>query len=331
MSGMKRRAFITLLGGAAAAWPLAARAQQPGTVPVIGFLHSGTAAPFAAQLAAFQQGLKEGSYVVGQNVAIEYRWAEGKVDRLPELAADLVRRNVNVIAAVGGPPSNLAAKNATTTIPVVFNTGADPVKMGLVTNVRQPGGNVTGITFFSEELGTKALSLLRDLVPGAKTIGLMVNPNNPETPRRSADAMAAALALGLTMEVVRASTPPDIDKAFDSLSERRVGALLLGADAFYGGRVQQIVSLAARHKLPAMYYRREFAEAGGLASYGASVTDAYRQVGVYVARVLRGEKPGELPVIQAAKFEFVLNLNTAKALGIDVPMAFSAAADEIIE
>jgi putative tryptophan/tyrosine transport system substrate-binding protein len=329
---MKRRSFITLLGGAAAAiaWPLSPRGQQP-PMPVIGFLHSGTAAPFEAQLVAFQQGLKDGGYVVGQNVAIEYRWAEGKVDRLPELAADLVRRRVSVIAAVGGPPSNLAAKNATTTIPVVFNTGADPVKMGLVTNVRQPGGNVTGISFFSEELGTKALSLLRDLVPGAKTFGLMVNPNNPETLRRSADAMAAARALGLTMEVVHAATPPDIDKAFDSLSERRVGALLLGADAFYAGRVQQFVSLAARHKLPAMYYRREFAEAGGLASYGASVTDAYRQAGVYVARVLKGEKPGELPVMQAAKFEFVLNLKTARALGIDVPMAFSAAADEIIE
>jgi putative ABC transport system substrate-binding protein len=282
-------------------------------------------------LAAFQQGLKEGGYVVGQNVAIEYRWAEGKVDRLPELAADLVRRKVDVIAAVGGPPSNLAAKNATTTIPVVFNTGADPVKMGLVTNVRQPGSNVTGITWFAEELGAKALSLLRDLVPGAKTVGLMVNPSNPETPRRSSDAVAAARTLGLTMEVVHAATPPDIDKAFGSLSERRVGALLLGADAFYGNHIQKLVSLAAHHKMPTMYYRREFAEAGGLASYGASNIDAYRQVGVYVARVLKGEKPGELPVMQAAKFEFVLNLKTARALGIEVPMAFSAAADEIIE
>jgi putative tryptophan/tyrosine transport system substrate-binding protein len=288
-------------------------------------------APFEANLAAFQQGLKEGGYVVGQNVAIEYRWAEGKIDLLPELAADLVRRKVNVIAAAGGPASNLAAKNATTTIPVVFATRADPVKMGLVTNVRRPGGNVTGITFFSEELGAKALSLLRDLVPGAKTVGLMVNPSNPETPRRAADAVAAARTLGLTMEVVHAGTPPDIDKAFGLLSERRVGALLLGADAFYGGRIQQIVSLAARHKMPAMYYRREFAEAGGLASYGASVIDAWRQAGVYVARVLKGEKPGDLPVMQAAKFEFVLNLKTARALGIDVPMAFSAAADEIIE
>jgi putative ABC transport system substrate-binding protein len=247
------------------------------------------------------------------------------------LAADLVRRKVNVIAALGGPPSNLAAKNATTTIPVVFNTGADPVKMGLVTNVRQPGGNVTGIAWFAEELGAKALNLLRDLVPGAKTVGLMVNPSNPETPRRSADAVAAARTLGLTMEVVHAATPPDIDKAFGSLSERRVGALLLGADAFYGNHVQELVSLAARHKMPAMYYRREFVDAGGLASYGASNIDANRQAGVYVARVLKGDKPGELPVMQAAKFEFVLNLKTARALGIDVPMAFSAAADEIIE
>ena len=327
---LRRREFIALVGGAAVASPRAACAQQP-QMPVIGFLHSGTAAPFEALLAAFQQGLKVGGYVVGQNVAIEYRWAEGKVDLLPELAADLVRRKVNVIAAVGGPPSNLAAKNATTAIPVVFNTGADPVKMGLVTNVRRPGGNVTGITFFAEELGGKALSLLRELVPGAKTVGLMVNPGNPETPRRSTDAVAAAGALGLAMEVVHAATSPDIDKAFELLSERRVGALLLGADAFYGGRIQQLVSLAARHKMPAMYYRREFAEAGGLASYGASVTDAYRQTGVYVARVLKGDQPGELPVMQAAKFEFVLNLKTARTLGIDVPMAFSAAADEIIE
>ena len=224
---LRRRGFITLLSGAAA-WPLAARAQQPA-MPVIGFLHSGTAAPFEAQLVAFRQGLKEGGYVVGENVAIEYRWAEGKFDRLPELAADLVRRKVNVIAAVGGPPSNLAAKNATTTIPVVFNTGADPVKMGLVTNVRQPGGNVTGITFFAEELGAKALSLLRDLVPGARTVGLMVNPGNPETPRRSAEAVAAARALGLMMEVVYAATPPDIDQAFELLGN-------VGFDPVYGAR-----------------------------------------------------------------------------------------------
>jgi putative ABC transport system substrate-binding protein len=327
---MRRREFITLLGGAAAAWPITARAQQ--SMPVIGFLHSGSAGvAFEGQLVGFREGLKEGGYIEGQNVAIEYRWADGNIDRMPELAADLVRRNVRVIAAPGGPPSNLAAKNATTTIPVVFVTGADPVKVGLVSNVRQPGGNVTGITFFAEELGAKSLSLLGQLVPSAKTVGLMVNPLNPETPRRAADAVAAARALGLGMEVLYAATPSDIDKVFDTLTERRIGALLIGAEATYTAHIQQLISLAARHKVPTMYWRREFAEAGGLASYGTSVTDAYRQAGVYVARILRGDKPGELPVIQTVKFEFVLNLKTARTLGIDVPMGLSAGADEVIE
>ena len=327
---MKRRAFIAALSGAAAL-PFAARAQQ-SAMPVIGFMHGGApAAVYEAQLAAFRDGLKEGGgYVVGQNVAIEFRWAEGKNDRLPELAADLVRRKVNVIAAAGGPPSNLAAKNATTAIPVVFVTGADPVKVGLVTNVRRPGGNVTGVTFFGEELGAKSLGLLRELVPRAKTVGLMVNPSNPETSRRVADVIEAARKLGLTMEVVNAA-PPNLDKAFDTLAERRVEALLVGAEATYGGHAPQLIALAARHKIPTMYWRRELAEAGGLASYGTSVIDANRQAGVYVGRILKGEKPGELPVVQTTKFEFVLNLKTARALGIDVPMAFSAAADEIIE
>jgi putative tryptophan/tyrosine transport system substrate-binding protein len=330
MLDLRRRQFLTLLGGAAVAWPLAARAQQ--AMPVIGFLHSGSAGvAFEGQLVAFREGLKEGGYIVGQNVAIEYRWADGHIDRLPELAADLVRRNVRVIAAPGGPSSNLAAKNATTTIPVVFVTGADPVKVGLVSNVRQPSGNVTGITFFTEELGAKSLSLLNQLVPYAKTVGLMLNPLNPETPRRAADAVAAARALGLEMQLLYAATPSDIDKVFDTLTERRIGALLIGAEATYGAHIQQLISLAARHKMPTMYWRREFAEAGGLASYGTSVTDAYRQAGVYVARILRGDKPGELPVIQTVKFEFVLNLKTARALGIDVPMGLSAGADEVIE
>jgi putative tryptophan/tyrosine transport system substrate-binding protein len=213
----------------------------------------------------------------------------------------------------------------------VFVTGADPVKVGLVSNVRQPGGNVTGITFFAEELGAKSLSLLGQLVPYAKTVGLMVNPLNPETPRRAADAVAAARALGLEMELLYAVTPSDIDKVFDTLTERRIGALLIGAEATYTAHIQQLISLAARHKMPTMYWRREFAEAGGLASYGTSVTDAYRQAGVYVARILRGDKPGELPVVQTVKFEFVLNLKTARALGIDVPMGLSAGADEVIE
>src|SRR5262245_1349712 len=330
MFEVRRREFITLLGGATAAWPLAARAQQ--AMPVIGFLHSGSAGgAFEGQLLAFREALKECGYIVDQNVAIEYRWADGNIDRLPELAADLVRRNVRVIAAPGGPPSNLAAKNATTTIPVVFVTGADPVKVGLVSNVRQPGGNVTCITFFTEELGAKSLSLLNQLVPYAKTVGLMVNPLNPETPRRAADAVAAARALGLEMELLYAATPSDIDKVFDTLTERRIGALLIGAEATYGSHIQQLISLSARHKMPTMYWRREFAEAGGLASYGTSATEAYRQAGVYVGRILRGDKPGELPVIQTVKFEFVLNLKTARALGIDVPMGRSAGADEVIE
>ena len=296
-------------------------------------MHSGTPSglTYERQLAALQSGLKEGGYVVGQNVAIEYHWAEGKIDRLPALAAELVRRKVSVIAAVGGPPSNLAAKNATTTIPVVFVSGADPLRVGLVTNVRRPGGNVTGITFFAEELDAKSLTLLRELVPQATTLGLLINPLNPETPRRSADAVAAARTLGLTLEVVHASTLSDLEKAFETLSQRRVGALLVGAEATYSGYSPQLISLAAQHKIPAMYWTREIAEAGGLASYGASPVDAYRQAGVYIGRILKGEKPGELPVIQSAKFEFVLNLKTARRLGIDVPMAFSAAADEIIE
>ena len=327
---MKRREFIIGLGGAAAL-PFGARAQQ--AMPVIAFMHSGTqSAMYEGQRAGFREGLKEaGGYVIGQNAAIEFNWAEGKVDRLPAIAADLVRRKVSIIVAVGGPPSNLAAKNATATIPVLFVTGADPMKIGLVSNVRRPGGNVTGITFFAEELGAKSLSLLRELVPRAKMVGVMLNPLNAETPRRAADAIAAAQKLGLRVEVVHATTPSDIDKSFAGLADRGVEALLVGAEATYGGYSKQMISLAARHKMPTMYWRREQAEAGGLASYGTSVTDAYRQAGIYAARILKGEKPGELPVIQTTKFEFVLNLKTARALGIDVPMAFSAAADEIIE
>ena len=326
---MLRREFIAGLAGAATL-SVAARAQQ--VIPVIGFLHGGSATGLInLQVAAFRQGLKDGGFTEGQNLLIEYRWSDGQNERLPELATDLVRRNVSVIATVGGPASNIAAKNATTTIPVMFNTGADPVKTGIVSNLRRPGGNVTGVTFLGEELNAKALGLLRELMPRAETVGHIVNPNNPETPRRVEDTIAAAKKLGLAMEVVNAATPAEIDRAFEMLVERRIGALLIGADALFGGRIDQLVSLTARHKMPTMFARREFTEAGGLMSYGASVVDAYRQTGVYVARILKGDKPGELPVMQAAKFEFVLNLKTARALGIDVPMAFSAAADEIIE
>ena len=326
---MRRREFLSLIGGTTVI-PLAVQAQQPA-MPVVGFLHSEAAGPIQSQLVAFQEGLKEGGYVVGQNVAIEYRWAEGKVERLPALAAELVSRGVNVIAGVGGPPSNLAAKNSTTTIPVVFSTGADPVKLGLVSNLHRPGSHVTGITFFAEELGGKSLSLLRELVPTVKTIGLLANPNNPATPRSSADTLAAARALGLTMEVVHAAAPDEIDTAFDKLGERRAGALLVAADVFYSSNIPRLVSLVTRHKMPAMYYRREFPMAGGLASYGTSVVESYRQAGIYVARILNGDKPGDLPVMQTVKFEFVLNLKTAKALGITFSHNLLSLADEVIE
>ena len=323
---MKRRHFLMILSGALVLGPQAAHGQPP--VPVVGFLHSETPGP---QMAAFEQGLKEGGYLVGQNVAIEYRWAEGNIEKLPALAAELVNRKVNVIAGVGGPPSNLAAKNATTTIPVVFTTGADPIKLGLVSSLNRPGGNVTGITFFAEELGGKSLSLLRELVPPVKTMGLLINPNNPATPRSSADTLAAAEKLGLTMVVIPASTPGEIDKAFDTLIERQAGALLIAADVFFSAHIQRLVSLVTRYKMPAMYYRREFPTTGGLTSYGTSVADAYRQAGIYVTRILNGDKPGELPVMQTVKFEFVLNLKAAKALGITFSHNLLSLADEVIE
>jgi putative ABC transport system substrate-binding protein len=325
---MLRRGFIAGLGSAAA-FPQVAHAQQ--AVPVVGFIHGGTAAPFANQLQAFNRGLQEGGYTVGQNVAIEYRWAEGDVARLPALAAELVNRRVNVIASVGGPPSNLAAKAATTTIPVVFNTGADPLKMGLVTSMNRPGGNVTGVTFFSEELGSKGLHLLHEIVPAAKTIGMLVNPSNTETARRTEDLLAAARVLKLATEIAKAATPSEIDTAFAALTERRIEALLIFADAFYGGRIEQLVQLTSRYRLPAMFYRREFPDAGGLVSYGTSIVDSYRQTGGYVARVLKGDKPGDLPVMQASKFEFVINLKVARSLGLDIPGAITARADDIIE
>jgi len=326
---MQRREFITLFS-AAATWPFAARAQQPG-MPVVGFLHS--AAPDSAEplVAAFRQGLKEGGYVEGENVALEFRWAQDHFDRLPAMATDLVRRQVSVIATMGGPYSNLAAKAATTTIPIVFNTGADPVKMGLVTSLNRPEGNLTGVSFFAEELGSKELGLLHELVPNVTVVGLLVNPSNPETPRQSAATLEAARVLGLQPHLINASSPDGIDKAFDALVEGRAGALLIGADAFFGNRVDQLVGLAARYRMPTMYYRREYTEAGGLVSYGTSIKDAYRQAGIYVARILKGAKPGDLPVMQSTRFEFVINLKTAKALGIDVSPGLSARADEVIE
>jgi putative ABC transport system substrate-binding protein len=324
----KRREFITLLGGVAA-WPLAARAQQP--VPVIGFLHSASADAFVRQVAVFQQGLRDNGYVEGQNLVIEYRWADGRSDRLATLAADLVRRDVAVIAALGGNNPTLAARAATRTIPIVFNTGADPVRSGLVPSLSRPGGNVTGVSFLVEELGAKTLGLLHELVPKAMVIGVLINPSNPEAERETMMMQEAARTLGLRLEIIRSATANEIDNAFPILLERRVGALIVIADPFFGSRTAQLVELAARDRIPTAYYRREYAEAGGLMSYGTSANEAYRQVGNYVARILKGTKPAELPVYQVVKFEFLINLKTAKALGLEVPPGLSARADEVIE
>jgi putative ABC transport system substrate-binding protein len=307
----------------------AARAQQP--VPVIDFLHSASADAFVRQVAVFQQGLRDNGYVEGQNLVIEYRWADGRSDRLATLAADLVRRDVAVIAALGGNNPTLAARAATRTIPIVFNTGADPVRSGLVPSLSRPGGNVTGVSFLVEELGAKTLGLLHELVPKAMVIGVLINPSNPEAEREIMMMQEAARTLGLRLEIIRSATANEIDNAFPILLERRVGALIVIADPFFGSRTAQLVELAARDRIPTAYYRREYAEAGGLMSYGTSANEAYRQVGNYVARILKGTKPAELPVYQVVKFEFLINLKTAKALGLEVPPGLSARADEVIE
>jgi putative tryptophan/tyrosine transport system substrate-binding protein len=327
---LKRREFITLLGSAAAAWPLAARAQQ-SAMPVIGFLHSGSANTFASELAAFRQGLKDGAYVEGQNVTIEYRWSDGRFERLPDLAADLVRRNVSVIAATGGHVSTLAAKAATATIPIVFTSGSDPVKAGFVASMSRPGGNITGSSFFVADLGPKTLGLLHELVPKATMVALLVNPKSPEAEHQPAELQRAARALGLEVEILTASSAQEIDQAFVVLTERRAGALVVGADPFFYHRLDQLAALALRHGIPATFPLREFPAAGGLMSYGTSITDAYRQAGIYAARILNGAKPADLPVTQSTRFELVINLKTAKALGLDVPLQLQQLADEVIE
>jgi putative tryptophan/tyrosine transport system substrate-binding protein len=327
---MKRREFITLLGGAAA-WSLAARAQQP-TIPLIGFLHSASAAAFAAPLAAFRKGLSEAGYVEGQNVAIEYRWAEGQNDRLPALAAELVHRRVAVIVTPGSTAAALAAKAATATIPIVFVIGADPVKIGLVASLNRPGGNATGINDFGVEIGAKRLGLLHELLPGAARFGVLVNPENPfVTESYVAELQPAASVIGRQIEVVSASTNGDIDTAFATLVKKRADALLISPDALFVTRRVQLIMLAVRHMLPALYHRREFAEAGGLMSYGSDLVDQYHQTSVYVGRILRGEKPTEMPVQLPTKFEFVINMQTAKTIGLDIPSSLLARADEVIE
>jgi putative ABC transport system substrate-binding protein len=328
---MRRREFITLVGGTAVAWPLAARAQQ-AAVPVIGFLNSASLDTFSRHLRAFSEGLKDTGYVDGENVAIEYRWAEGQFDRLPALAGELVRRKVAVIVATGGPASALAAKAATTTIPVVFNVGEDPVRLGLVASLARPGGNVTGINFFIYELAAKRLALQRELVPAATRVAVLVNPANAaHTETLLRDVEAAARVIGLQIQIVNASTNREIDAAFAGLARERVDALFVFPDPFFISRRFQIVQLATRHAVPATYPARDFVEPGGLMSYGTDSADAWRQTGVYTGRVLRGVKPADLPVVQSSKFELVVNAQTARMLGLTVPPSLLSIADEVIE
>jgi putative tryptophan/tyrosine transport system substrate-binding protein len=326
---MNRRAFITLLGGAAAAWPIAARAQQPA-MPIVGFVNSGSS--YAPWSNAFRKGLNETGYVEGQNVMVEYHWLEGQFSRLPSLMADLVRRRVAVIATPGGNYAAQAAKAATTTIPIVFGVGDDPVKLGLVANLARPGGNATGINFFAQELVAKRLGLLHDLVPKAVRIAVLINPANVPTAEISLrEIPEAARPLGLQIQVLNASSSREIETAFATLMRERADALLVPADAFFGTRVVQFATLAARHGIPTVFGARAYVEVGGLMSYGTDVPNTFRQVGIYTGQILKGAKPADLPVLQSTKFELVINLQTARALGLEVPNSIQLLADEVIE
>jgi putative tryptophan/tyrosine transport system substrate-binding protein len=327
---IRRREFIFTLGAATAAWPVAARAQQ-STMPVIGFLNGGSPDGYGPFVAAFRQGLKEADYIDGQNAIIEYRWAESQYDRLPSLAADLVQQKVTVIAATSTPAA-LAAKAATSTVPIVFTTGGDPIKLGLVASLRRPGGNVTGSTALVVEVGPKRLELARELFPGATTFALLVNPANPVAATVSKDLQAVADTLGVRLHVLHASTAADFEAAFATAAQLRAAALVIGGgDPLFVSHAAQLGALALRHSVPAIYQFREFAAAGGLMSYGGDARGAYRLAGLYAGRILKGEKPADLPVVQSTKVELILNLKTAKALGITVPLPLSGRADEVIE
>jgi putative tryptophan/tyrosine transport system substrate-binding protein len=325
---LKRRQFITLLGGAAAAWPLAARAQKQ---PVIGFLSGRSSADSIEEVKGFHKGLAETGHVEGKNIAIEFRWADGHYDQLPALATDLVARRVEVIAAVGGGASGLAAKSVTSTIPIIFASGGDAVKIGLVASLNRPGGNVTGVNIIFGALGAKRLELLHELAPAASTIAMLVNPNYPSAPIEVEDVQTAGRKLGLRIEIFNARTESEIEPAFTGLIERRAGGLLIADDPFLQGQRSRIVELAGRHTVPAMYFSRDFVDAGGLMSYGPSLVDAYRLVGVYCGRVLKGEKPADLPVQQPTKYSLLINLKAVRALGLTIPDRLLAIADEVIE
>jgi putative ABC transport system substrate-binding protein len=327
---MRRREFITLVGGASVGWTFAARAQQP-SLPVIGFLNSASPGAWAPLVAAFRQGLSEAGYVEHRNVGIEYQWAEGHYNRLPALATDLVRRQVAVIVATGGPAAGLAAKAATSTIPIVFISGGDPVKEGLVASLNRPGGNATGVSVLLNVMEGKRLGLLRELVPTATLIAVLLNPANRSFDEQLSDIQEAARAVGQQIYILNASSEREIDAAFASVVQLRAGAILVAADSVFNSQRDQLVALAARYTIPAIYHIRELAVAGGLMSYGVNLADGYHQAGLYTGQILKGTKPADLPVQQSTKFEFVINLKTAKSLGFEVPPSLSARADEIIE
>jgi putative ABC transport system substrate-binding protein len=327
---LNRREFVTLLGGAAAAWPLAARAQQ-AAVPVIGYLGAQSPAAFASRVTAFRQGLGETGYVEGRNVAIEFRWAEGQHDRLPALAAELVARRVAVIVAPGGAPAAIAAKSVTTTIPIVFEMGADPIAMGLVTSLNRPGGNLTGVSSLNVEVTPKRLEILREAIPTATVVAVLLNPTSPTADSQLRNLQEAARALGLQLNVLHASSARDFDSVFATLLQLRASGLVVASDTFFATHSEQLAALTVRHALPAIHQSRDFTLAGGLMSYGGSFVQSHRQAGVYTGRVLKGDKPADLPVQQVTKVELLINLKTAKALGVTFPLALSGRADQVIE